>query len=120
MKFGIHLLIVALLAYVTGGFIPYWVLMMLIAGISAWFKGSAVIAFIAGALGVAIVWILVPLVIWSSTGSDLPDSFSAILGFSDGKALVGITGLMGFFIGGSSALTGNFFGKLFMDRNDGY
>jgi hypothetical protein len=120
MKFFIHLLVVALLAYILGAIIPYWVLMILIGGISAWCRGSAFTAFIAGALGVGIVWILVPLFIWSSSGSALPDKFSAIMGFSDATTLVGITGVMGFFIGGSSALTGNFFGKLFMESNDGY
>jgi|TARA_R110001632_G_scaffold106246_1_gene215803 hypothetical protein len=120
MKFIVHVLIIALLAYLLGSFVPYYVLMILIGGVSAWFRGSAFLAFIAGALGVAIVWILAPLIIWSVSGSDLPDKFSQIMGFSNGTILVGITGLLGFLIGGSSSLTGNFFGKLFMERDSNY
>lgn len=120
MKFISHLLIIALIAYLLGSIVPYYVLMILIGGVSAWFRGSAFLAFIAGALGVASVWVLASLIIWSVSGSDLPDKFSEIMGFSNGTILVGITGLIGFIIGGSSALTGNFFGKLFVERNDEY
>ncbi|EPR69240.1 hypothetical protein ADICYQ_1740 [Cyclobacterium qasimii M12-11B] len=42
------------------------------------------------------------------------------MGFSNGAILVGITGSIGFLIGGSSALTGNFLGKLFVERNNEY
>lgn len=120
MKFIVHLLVIAFIAFLLGSIVPYYVMMILIAAVSAWFRGAAFLAFIAGALGVASVWIIAPLVIWSVSGSDLPDKFSQIMGFSNGTILVGITGLIGFLIGGSSALTGNFFGKLFMERNSGY
>ena len=52
MKFIVHVLIIALLAYLLGSVVPYYVLMILIGGVSAWFRGSAFLAFIAGALGV--------------------------------------------------------------------
>ena len=120
MKFISHILIVALLAYLLGSIVPYYIIMILICGVSAWYRGSALLAFIAGALGVATVWILAPLIIWSISDSDLPDKFSEIMGFSNGTILVGITGSIGFLIGGSSALTGNFLGKLFVERNDDY
>ena len=120
MKFITQLFAIALIAYLLGSIVPYWVLMIVIGAVSAWFRGPAFLAFIAGALGVAIVWIVVPLFIWSSSGSDLPDKFSTIMGFSNGTFLIGITGIMGFLIGGSSSLTGNFFGKLFIERNNDY
>tara|TARA_R110000868_G_scaffold80576_2_gene228870 strand:- start:17291 stop:17617 length:327 start_codon:yes stop_codon:yes gene_type:complete len=108
------------MAFLLGAIVPYYVMMILIGAVSAWFRGAAFLAFIAGAIGVASVWIIVSLTIWSVSGSDLPDKFSHIMGFSNGTILVGITGVMGFLIGGSSALTGNFLGKLFRERNVGY
>ncbi|SHN11494.1 hypothetical protein SAMN04488057_1077 [Cyclobacterium lianum] len=113
MKFFFHLLINALAAYILGPYLPYWVLMILIALISARLKGPAFLSFFAGALGVGLVWLLVPLLIWSASGSGLPDKFAQIMGISNSSLLVGITALMGFLIGGSSALTGNLLGKLF-------
>ena len=112
MKFIVHTLVIALIAFLLGSIVPYYVMMI--------FRGAAFLAFIAGAIGVASVWVIAPLVIWSVSGSDLPDKFSQIMGFSNGTILVGITGVMGFLIGGSSALTGNFLGKLFRERNAGY
>ncbi|MDO6437306.1 hypothetical protein Q4534_07815 [Cyclobacterium sp. 1_MG-2023] len=120
MKFIVHMLVIALIAFLLGSIVPYYVMMMLIGAVSAWFRGAAFLAFIAGAIGVASVWVIAPLVIWSVSGSDLPDKFSQIMGFSNGTILVGITGVLGFLIGGFSALTGNFLGKLFRERNAGY
>ncbi|WP_163381219.1 hypothetical protein [Cyclobacterium sp. SYSU L10401] len=113
MKFFFHLLINALLAYTLGSYLPYWVLMIIIALVAIWIKGPAFLAFFAGALGVALVWLVMPLVIWSVTGSSLPEKFAQILEISNSSLLVGISALMGFLIGGSSALTGNLLGKLF-------
>ncbi|MBD3628789.1 hypothetical protein [Cyclobacterium sp.] len=113
MKFFFHLVINALLAYILGPYIPYWMLMIIIALVAIWVKGPAFLAFFAGALGVALVWLIMPLLIWSVSGSALPGRFAQILDISNSSLLVGITALMGFLIGGSSALTGNLLGKLF-------
>lgn len=113
MKFFFHLLINAILAYILGPYLTYWMLMITIALVAIWVKGPAFLAFFAGALGVALVWLIMPLLIWSVSGSELPQKFAQILDISNSSLLVGITALMGFLIGGSSALTGNLLGKLF-------
>lgn len=119
MRLFIQLCVNALIAYGLGGLVPYWVIMILIGGFAVAWKGPAVIAFIAGALGVGLVWSLVPLITWSATDSSLPDIIARILGMENGALLVGITTLLGFLIGGSSALTGNLLWKLFQ-RNQFY
>lgn len=119
MRLIVQLLINALIAYGLGGLVPYWVIMILIGGLAVGWKGPAINAFIAGALGVGLVWLLVPLITWSATDSELPDLIARIMGMENGALLVGITALLGFLIGGSSALTGNLLWKLFQ-RNQFY
>lgn len=119
MKFFAQFFFSALLALLLGPHFPYWVLMLLIALSAVVIKGNGFTAFSSAALGVGLVWLIVPLVIWSTTGSELPEKIGEIMGISNSALLVGISGLMGFLIGGSSALTGNLFGKLF-ERNEFY
>ncbi|MEX0883065.1 MAG: hypothetical protein WDZ72_06275 [Cyclobacteriaceae bacterium] len=113
MRFFIQVVLSALISLILGPYLVYWVLMLIIAGMAALIKGPAFLSFVAGAIGVGSVWVLVPLFIWSGSDSDLPEKIAAIMGMGNSALLVGISGLIGFFIGGSSALAGNLFGKLF-------
>ncbi|WP_162340122.1 hypothetical protein [Cyclobacterium salsum] len=119
MRLLVQLLLNALIAYALGGLVPYWVIMILIGALAVGWKGPALHSFIAGALGVGLVWLLVPLITWSATDSDFPERIARIMGMENGAVLVGITSLLGFLIGGSSALTGNLLLKLFQ-RNQFY
>ncbi|MDN3687363.1 hypothetical protein [Cyclobacterium jeungdonense] len=119
MRLFVQLFTNALIAYGLGGLFPYWVVMILIGGLAVAWRGPAVNAFIAGSLGVGLVWLLVPLISWSATDSELPEIIARIMGMENGALLVGITALLGFLIGGSSALTGNLLWKLFQ-RNQFY
>ncbi|WP_375582936.1 hypothetical protein [Cyclobacterium xiamenense] len=119
MRVLVQFLLSGSIAYFLGGTLPYWFIMMVIAGLAVWMRGPTSQAFIAGALGVGLVWLLVPLLTWSASGSDLPDQVAKIMGLPNGTVLVGITAVMGFLIGGTSALTGNLLGKL-VRRNKFY
>ncbi|WP_162417970.1 hypothetical protein [Cyclobacterium roseum] len=119
MRLLVQLLLNALIAYALGGLVPYWVIMILIGALAVGWKGPALNAFIAGAFGVGLVWLLVPLITWSATDSDFPERIAGIMEMENGAVLVGITAVMGFLIGGSSALTGNLLWKLFQ-RNQFY
>ncbi|SEJ50355.1 hypothetical protein SAMN05192553_104337 [Cyclobacterium xiamenense] len=119
MRVVIQVLLSGLIAYLFGGYWPYWGIMVGIAGLALWLKGPAFHSFIGGALGVGLVWLLVPLLTWSASGSDLPDQVAEIMGMQNGLVLAGITAVMGFLIGGTSALTGNLLGKL-VQRNKFY
>ncbi|MFC4874990.1 hypothetical protein [Negadavirga shengliensis] len=112
MRFFIQLVFALAIAYFLGPHLPYWILMVLVAGTGAIFRGNTFLSFAAGALGVGLVWLLVPLMIWSASGSALPGKMAGIMGLGNGALLLGITGFLGFLIGGSSALTGNLLGKL--------
>lgn len=113
MRFFVQIVIIVLISYVLGPYLPYWTIMILIAGVTAFLKGPAFLSFVAGAIGVGLVWLLVPLLIWSSSDADLPNKTAEIMGLGNSTLLIGITGLIGLLIGGSSALAGNLLGKMF-------
>lgn len=116
MRFLIGFTISALLALALGPFIPYWGLMILLAVLGATLRGNGFIVFFSAALGVGAVWLFVPLILWTRSGSQLPQMLSEVFGLHNGALLLGISALIGFLIGGFSALTGNLFGKLLRNR----
>ncbi|WP_114750983.1 hypothetical protein [Pleomorphovibrio marinus] len=120
MKFLVGFIIAALLALILGPLVPYWGLMVFLAILGATIRGNGFIVFFSSALGVGIVWLLVPLVLWTRSGSDLPQMLGEIFGINNGALLLGISAAMGFLIGGLSALSGCLFGKLLVDRNTYY
>lgn len=116
MRFFNQLILAFAIAYLLGPRVPYWIIMVFVTGLAAFFRGNAFLSFAAGALGVGLVWLLVPLVAWSVSDSSLPGKMAEIMGLGNGALLLGITGFLGFLVGGSSALTGNLLGKL-LERN---
>lgn len=119
MKFAILFFFALFASLLLGSIIPYWGIMIILAGVSALVKGNGVMAFFSTALGVGSVWLFMPLFIWSTTGSELPQKMGEIMGLGNSSLLLGISGLIGFLIGGFSGLTGNLFGRLF-ESNDHY
>ncbi len=116
MKFLIGFVISVLLALVLGPVLPYWGLMLFLAVLGASLRGNGFIVFFSAALGVGAVWLMVPLILWARSGSPLPQMLSEVFGLQNGALLLGISALIGFLIGGFSALSGSLFGKLLKDR----
>lgn len=113
MKFFILLVLSVMVAFFLGPFFPYWGIMLCIAIVSALVGGTGTGSFFSAALAVWAVWLLVPFFIISKTESELPTKIGQIMGFGHAHLLVWATSLIGFLIGGFSALTGNRLRKLF-------
>jgi len=120
MKFFVLFIIAALVALFLGPFVPYWGLMFVWGACAALIGGKRLTAFFAAGLGVALVWFALPMWITVSTGSELPARIGNIMGLENPILLVLVTCLLGFFIAGLSALTGNSFRKIFEEQSSPY
>ncbi len=120
MKFALMLIVYAAITLILGPIWSYWVLMLFWAITGALFGGGAARAFFSAALAVGLVWIGQSFWITWSTASPLPEKMGEIIGGVSKGILMGITGVMGFLIGGMSALTGNRFRKLFEKKRPYY
>ncbi len=119
LKFILIFLLSFLLIYFIGPFFHFWVMMIGVAFIAFLVGGPSGTSFLAGALAFGLAWLIISLLISINSGSDLPDKMGALLGFSNYNFLWVMTAVLGFVIGGFSALTGSLFRKLFTKRDQG-
>lgn len=112
-RFFLIFLITALIVYLLGHFLPFWALMILIAGLSFFVGGNSGASFLGGGFGFGGVWLVMVLVISIQANSDLPDKMASLMGLTNTNLLWLFTAILGFLLGGFSALTGNLFKKLF-------
>lgn len=75
---------------------------------------NSINAFIAGVLGVGLLWFGMSLYIDITYDSKLPERVAALFQFSSPVLLAAITGLIGGIVGGMAGLSGIFFKKLFI------
>jgi hypothetical protein len=118
-RFFLILLITVLIVFLLGEFLPFWALMVLVGALSFFVGGNSGASFLGAGLGFGGVWLVMVLVISIQTNSGLPDKMALLMGMTNYNLLWIFTALLGFFLGGLSALTGNLFKKLFTvkDRN---
>ena len=116
-RFFLIFLITALIVYLLGQFLPFWALMILIAGLSFFVGGNSGASFLGGGFGFGGVWLVMVLVISIQTNSSLPDKMASLMGLSNTNLLWVLTAILGFFIGGFSALTGNLFKRFFIKKD---
>lgn len=115
MRFFIQLLVISLLAFVFELFLPWWSIAFA-AVIGGYFLNSNV-NFLAGFLGIALLWIAYSLIISSNATAPLADRVAAIL-FVNKTLLIIITGIIGGLVGGFAAMAGGALKK--EKRRDSY
>ncbi|MCC5938757.1 MAG: hypothetical protein JJU34_15860 [Lunatimonas sp.] len=113
MKFTVLFVTSAFIWFLLGSFIPYWGIMAIVFLLAIFVRTNGIVAFLATGLGVGAVWLFLPLYIWVTTDSDLPNRMGEIVGLSNSTYLLAITGMIGFLLGGFSGLTGNLLGRIF-------
>ncbi|MDN3204766.1 hypothetical protein [Algoriphagus sediminis] len=118
MKFIGLTFLVILVVGIINPFFPFWVVMIFIAIVSAFIGLPAFVSFLAGALGMGLVWVGQSFYLSIYSGSDLPQKMAELIGVGSGMTLVAITGVLGFIIGGLSAWTGSAFRKVFTPAPD--
>ncbi len=112
MKFLVALLLTALLAFAVGlyGILPWWSFVITSFIVSITIHQKAVKAFLAGFLGLFLLWVTIAMmkdianehILSSKVAKLLPLGGSFVL-------LILLTGLLGGLVSGLAALTGSFF-----------
>jgi len=118
MRFIGLTLAILLIVGLVNPFFPYWVIMILVGITAALVNLNGFASFMSGALGMGLVWVGQSFYLSIESGSDLPQKMGDLLGAGSGMTLVAITGIIGFLIGGLSALTGSLFRKLLVRKPD--
>ena len=121
MKFLLKVIIIAGLTYLLAMYFPWWSV-----GAAA-FIGGLILktktfnSFLAGALGVGLLWLVFALKTDIASGAVLSNKMSALIGIDNKNLLIMITVLIGSLVGALSALTGDSFRKLFeKKKRSGY
>lgn len=122
MKFLIKVILIGVLTYLFEQFLPWWSI-----GLAA-FSGGYIIksrginSFLAGALGVGLVWLWIAMKIDLGTKSILTIKIAHILNLDNKNLLITITAIMGSIVGAFSAWTGHNLRILFSKsrRTKGY
>ena len=121
MKFLIKFIFIALLTVLFEQFLPWWstALAAFLGGLVIKTKG--INAFLAGALGVGLVWIWVAWRIDFQTDSILTAKMAGLFQIENKNLMIALTVLIGSSVGAFSAWTGHNFRSLFAKKKrEGY
>jgi len=117
MRFILLLLVLAIATVLLNPFLQFWMMMIMIAIVSALSKVKPMAAFFAGGLGMGLVWLAMSMYLMMSTGSPLADRMGELMGIGNGIMLAGITSILGFLLGGFSALSGSTFRNIWRAKS---
>ena len=107
MKFIVSILLVALLAFAMGLFLPWWTIAVAAFIVTIVIVQSPAASFLAGFAGIFLLWALLAWIINSSNDAILAPRVATILplGGSAGVLIV-VTAFIGGLVGGFAGLTG--------------
>lgn len=109
MKFLVAFLLTALLAFIFGLYFPWWSIAIAAFIVALLVRLSSWKAFLAGFLGVFLLWTILSWWIDQANESILSTKIGVLLGIgANPVALILITGLIGGLVGGLSSLTASF------------
>jgi energy-coupling factor transporter transmembrane protein EcfT len=114
IKFIVSILLSALMAYAIGiyGNLPWWSFVVTNFIIAIVVNQKLGKSFISGALGIGLLWLILALVIDTQNNHILSVKVANILPLKGSYiALIIITSVVGFLLGGLSSLTGSFVRK---------
>ena len=114
IKFIVAIVLSALLAYAVGiyGNLPWWSFVVTNFIIAIAIVQTPGKAFLSGALGVGLLWLSLSFVIDAQNQHLLSTKAATLLPLKGSfTALISITSIVGFLVGGLSALTGSFVRK---------
>ena len=112
VKFIVTTLLIALLSFIGGLFLPWWTIAVAAFIVSALIPQQPLTAFFAGFLALFLLWGGMALGIDVANGSILSTRVAGILPLHDSSlALVLVTGLIGALVGGGGSLTAAYLQK---------
>lgn len=106
MKFFAHLIVVLLLSWLLQTFLPWWTMAIGAFAVALVFQQSGFKSFLAGLLGVGLLWYIMAWYLDSSTDSVLSSRVAAIFPTKTVGLLMLVTALLGGLVGGFASLTG--------------
>ena len=112
MKFIVSILLIALLGFTAGIFLPWWSIALGAFLVSALIPLRPGIAFLSGFIAIFILWGLLAWNIDMSNGSILSVKIAQLMHLGGSPILlILVTALVGALVGGSASLTGSFLKK---------
>lgn len=106
MKFGAHVIVIVLLSFLLQSFLPWWTMAVGAFATGLFFRQGGVRSFLAGLLGVGLLWLGMAWYLDSSTGSILTSKVAAIFPTKTVGLLLLITAVIGGLVGGFASMTG--------------
>lgn len=106
MKFGAHVIVVVLLSFLLQSFLPWWTMAVGAFATGLFFRQDGVRSFLAGLLGIGLLWFAMAWYLDSSTGSILTSKVAAIFPTKTVGLLLLITAVIGGLVGGFASMTG--------------
>lgn len=114
MKFLFKIILIAGACYVAELFFPWWsvVICAFLIGMMMPARGGS--DFLAGFMGVGLLWLIFAWMIDIDTDSILSEQIAPVLYLNNALVLVAITGLIGGIVGGFACLAGSQLRRIFM------
>ena len=106
MKFVAHVVVVILICSVMQLFLPWWTMAVGAFATGLVFRQNGLMSFLAGLLGVGLLWFGLADYIHVSTNGILSQKVAAIFPTKTVGALLFVTGLIGGLVGGFASMTG--------------
>lgn len=113
MKFLLKFILTGILTYLFEQFLPWWSIALAAFLGGMIFKTRGINAFLAGALGVGLVWLWIAWRIDYQTDSILTAKISRLFQLENKNLLIAITVLLGSLVGALAAWSGHNFRRLF-------
>jgi hypothetical protein len=106
MKFLAHFIVVLLLSWLVQSFLPWWTMAVVAFATGLFFKQGGSRSFLAGLLGVGLLWFVVAWYSDSSTNSILSEKVAGIFPTKTIGLLLLVTAFIGGLVGGLASMTG--------------
>lgn len=120
MKFILKVLLITGIYYLIQPYFPWYVVVLSPLFIGFLFNSSRWSTFLAGFLGIALVWLYVIITTDASNQSILSSKIATMFGLPSKEWLIFMNILLGGVLGGWAALTGLSFRKLFIRKKSLY
>ncbi len=115
MKFILKVILIASLSYLAELFFPWWSVVFCAFLVGGILPTKGFNDFLAGFLGVGLLWLIFALLIDLDSDSLLAQRIAPVLQMSNALVVTSVTGLLGALAGGFGALSGSQLRRIFME-----
>ncbi|MEM9897096.1 MAG: hypothetical protein AAF789_12070 [Bacteroidota bacterium] len=116
MKLIFRLLVIGAVTYFLLPYLPWWTVMIVCFLVCSASPSSGLNAFVAGFLGVGLVWLGQSLLLDATNQGQFSSKIALLVGLGDPVYLMFLSGLVGAIAGGFSSLAGTYFRQLFTKK----